>query len=146
MPNPVFVQFVQVSHGAIHSAAVTIERVFQYPPHQFDDFPQNPGCVSVVAPATEHCLKAGRQKTLIPGFKPFCTGGTDKQIREDTRQPQHPDFEVTGSEFDRTSLLQSSSGHAYQPENRILRFVLRKKSIDQLDQAPGANGPIVVLE
>jgi hypothetical protein len=43
-------------------------------------------------------------------------------------------------------LLESSNGHPYKPENRILRLMLRQKSVDQLHYAAGANREVVILE
>ena len=100
----------------------------------------------MVAIGADHGLKPRRQKARIFGLQMFRACGADEQVGKNTGQTQHPNFEVTRGEFDRASFFKSSNGHEDQPEDRILRLVLRQKSIDQFHQARGANRAIVVLE
>lgn len=100
----------------------------------------------MVAIAADDRLKPGREKATRLRLQSRRATGTDEQIRKDTGQPQHPDLEVTRGEINRTTLLQSPHGHPNEPENGVLRLVLRQKTIDQLDQMRCANCPIVVLK
>ena len=96
--------------------------------------------------AADHGLKPRRQKARIFGLQMFRAGGANEQVRKNTGQTQHPNFEVTRGEVDRASFFKSSNGHEHQAEDRILRLVLRQKSIDQFHHASGANRAIVILE
>ena len=79
-------------------------------------------------------LKARRQKTHFFSLQSSRAGGADEQIRKNPRQTQHPNFEITPSEVDRTTLLESAYRHANEPEHGILRFVFRQEPVYQFDQ------------
>ena len=100
----------------------------------------------MVADRANDGLKARRQKAHIVQLQLFRTDGADEQIRENPGQTQHPNLEVTHGEVDGASLFQRAHGHSNQPEHRVLRFVLRQKTIDKLDEAAGANGTLVILK
>src|ERR1700757_405373 len=100
----------------------------------------------MVALDANYRLKTWRQETRIAQWQLFRTDGAGEQVWEDSRQTQHPDFEIARRELDRTSLFERSHGHSNKPEDRILRFVLRQKSIQKLDEMAGANGPVVIFK
>jgi len=146
MPNPILIQFMQVSKCAIAPTAFTIEWVLQNSINQFDHLCENTGRTPMIAIVTNHRLKSGGQKA--PGFhlKIFPTHRTYKEVRKNAGQTQHPHFEVASGELKRTTLFESPDCHTYQTEDRILWFVLRKKPIDQLHKMSGTNRPIIIFE
>src|SRR5687767_1793197 len=95
---------------------------------------------------TDYSLKPRREKSHVFSLQTSGACGANEQVREDPGQPQHPDLEVAGSEFDWTSLLQGPNRHSDQPEDSVLRLVLRQKPVHQLDHMAGADGPVVILE
>src|SRR3954452_12014864 len=100
----------------------------------------------MITGAAKYSLKTRRQKPGGIKIQMSRTNGTGEQVRKNPGQSQHPDFEITGSEIDGTSLFQSAHGHSNQPEDSILRLVLRQKSIHEADDTAGTNRPVVILE
>ena len=98
----------------------------------------------MVAVAANDGLQTRRQKARIVQLQLFRTNGADEQIGENPGQTQHPYFEITCRKFDGTSLFQSAYGHSNQPEDRVVRFVLRQKTVDKLDKAARANRAVVI--
>src|SRR2546426_12255779 len=107
MTDPIFIELVQVPHCAIAVETIAVERLFQDPVNQVDHFRQNPCRVPVVTVRADYRLKPRRQKPYVSGFESSRTGRARKQVRKDTSEAQHPDFEVARGELDRTSLFES---------------------------------------
>ena len=84
----------------------------------------------MVAIAANDGLKARRQKAGVFGLQRFRANGTSEQIRENPGQAKHPYFEITVGEIDRAALLQRPDCHSNEPEDRILRLMLRQKTVD----------------
>src|ERR1051326_157539 len=146
MTYPVFIQFVQVSHSTITAGAIAVEWVFQNLMSKFDHFNQHGGCIPMIAALADHRLKPRRQKALFVKIERSTANSTQKQIRKNTGKSKHPDFKVTFSKFYRTSLLERTNRHSYQPEYGILRLVLRHKPVNQFNHAASAQRPVVILE
>src|ERR1041385_1292710 len=146
MTYPVFIQFVQVSHSTITAGSIAVQWVSQNFMSEFDHFHQYGGRITGVATLANHRLQPRRQKTFLMKIERSTAEGTQKQLRENTGQPKHPNFKVTFGKFYRTSLLECTNRHSYQPEYGILRLMLRHKPVNQFNYSAGAKGPIVILE
>src|ERR1041385_2605788 len=146
MTYPVFIQFVQVSHSTITAGSIAVQWVSQNFMSEFDHFHQYGGRITGVATLANHRLQPRRQKTFLMKIERSTAEGTQKQLRENTGQPKHPNFKVTFGKFYRTSLLERTDRHSYQPEYGILRLMLRHKPVNQFNHAAGAQRPVVILE
>jgi len=146
MSNPVFIQLVQIPHGAVTYVAVAIQWLFQNDESQLNDLHQDAGGTSMVAALANDRLKSRRQVSRIAYFQLSCADRAQKQVWKDAGQTQHPNLEVTRGELDRTTLFESSCGHPDQSEHSVLRFLFRQKPVHQLDHSAGADGTVIIFE
>jgi hypothetical protein len=77
----------------------------------------------MVTITADDTLEPGCEITRALDLKLSRTSRADEQVRENPGQTQHPHFEITSGEFDRTTLFKSAYRHSNKPEDRILRFL-----------------------
>src|SRR6476646_10744557 len=106
MADPVLIEFVQVAESTVERVTIGIQWIFQNPINQVYNVPENAGRRPMIAVAANHRLKTGRQKPHVIQFQVSRTNRAGEQIRENSGQSQHPDFEITCREIDWASLLQ----------------------------------------
>jgi hypothetical protein len=73
MPDPIIVQFVQISHYPAFSFRTGFQFIPHYPIDQVDDFRENAARIPMIAVVADHRLKTGRQKAFLFKLQPSRT-------------------------------------------------------------------------
>src|SRR5690242_16012323 len=126
MSNPILIEFVQISNRAVGGAAsvaFVVERTFQNSMHEGHNFREDAGPAAMIAIVADDGLKPRRQESHIAGLQLFRADGACEQIWKNARQPEHPNFEITRRELQRTALFERAYGHSNQTKYRVLRFM-----------------------
>jgi hypothetical protein len=76
MPDPILIEFVQVADGAVESAAVCIQGIFQNQVNQVYHVPENARRRPMIAIAADHGLKTRRQEPNVIQFQVSRTNRT----------------------------------------------------------------------